>query len=152
MHGIELYSSWDWPAGSSWYGRPNPEDRIKRKPKCLVPTPRKLNNSWTAADLSYLLSVDEIMHKLHYFIIWSNGQIWSFGSVIWLRIFGRPVSVLLTHLCWSTYLYKKLYFLLKQVNCSKEVILCKDKTCWTDIKVYLNKCHLNIRWPDKVVL
>ena len=30
---------------------------------CLVPIPRKLNNSWMAADLSHLLSVDEIKHK-----------------------------------------------------------------------------------------
>ena len=31
---------------------------------CLVPIPRKLNNSWMAADLSHLLSVDKIKHKL----------------------------------------------------------------------------------------
>ena len=32
-------------------------------PHCLVLIPRKLNNSWMAAELSHLLSVDKIKHK-----------------------------------------------------------------------------------------
>ena len=36
--------------------------------KLLVPIPRKLKNSWTAADLSHRLSVDEIKHK------WLHGR------------------------------------------------------------------------------
>ena len=30
---------------------------------CLVPIPRKLNNSWMAVELSHLLSVDQMRHK-----------------------------------------------------------------------------------------
>ena len=32
-------------------------------PHCLVLIPRKLNNSWMAAELSHLLSVDQMKHK-----------------------------------------------------------------------------------------
>ena len=31
---------------------------------CLVPIPKKLDNSWMAADLSHLLSVDKIRVKM----------------------------------------------------------------------------------------
>ena len=39
---------------------------------CLVPIPRKLNNSQMAADLSHLLSVDKIKHKCRYYSVAFN--------------------------------------------------------------------------------
>ena len=38
---------------------------------------------------------------IKYFIIGPNGQIWSFGSVIWLRIFGHPVFIYSVVWFWS---------------------------------------------------
>ena len=37
----------------------------------------------------------QISPLLNMFYIWSTGQIWPFGSVIWYLLLGHPVSIYL---------------------------------------------------------